>query len=213
MASSIDNAWLRIPAGDYEAHMAQIGQSAALRAIFARVYAETRPHRALVLGCTTGKDLAQLDPAATTRAVGVDVNPDYLAIARDELARRGRAVELVQGDVVDVDVGSAEFDLVYAALVVEYVEPVSVLRRVGTWLAPSGVCVIVSQDSIDGVASVSETLVDSLRLLESRMSLVAPDELRAIASTVGLARTTFEQVPLPGGKSFSVSTFGRTRAR
>jgi hypothetical protein len=35
-----DDPWLRIPAADYEAHMEAVGQSAALRDLFGRVYAE-----------------------------------------------------------------------------------------------------------------------------------------------------------------------------
>jgi SAM-dependent methyltransferase len=209
--TTADSAWLRIPARDYEAHMEQVGQSAALRGIFARVYAATRPRRVLVLGCTTGKDLAELDPAVTTRAVGVDVSPDYLAVARADLEGQGRMVELVAGDVLDVELGAAEFDLVHAALLVEYVAPPALLRRIAAWLARDGVCAIVSQNPAEGVGAVSETPYDSLRVLEGRMSLVGPDELRALAADAGLARASFELVPLPGGKTFSVSTFTKAR--
>ena len=74
------NPWLRIPAPDYEAHMAEIGQSAALRDIFLQAYADVRPRRLLVLGCTTGRDFEVVDPAVTEKSVGADVNREYLDI-------------------------------------------------------------------------------------------------------------------------------------
>src|SRR4051794_31835401 len=99
----IESPWLHIPAVDYEAHMAEIGQSAALRSIFQRVYAESRPARVLILGCTTGKDFALLDPEVTTSAIGVDVNAAYLATARSALGHLGAAVTLIEGDVLTVE--------------------------------------------------------------------------------------------------------------
>jgi ubiquinone/menaquinone biosynthesis C-methylase UbiE len=95
-----ENPWLRIPAHEYEAHMADIGQAIALRNIFEKIYARTKPRRLLVLGCTTGKDFELLDREVTSQAVGVDVNGEYLAIARQNLAALGRSVELVQADVL-----------------------------------------------------------------------------------------------------------------
>ena len=209
--ASLENAWLRIPARDYEAHMTEIGQAAALRAIFARVYADVRPRRMLVLGCTTGRDLALLDPDVTTTAVGVDVNPAYLALAREELARLGRTVELVPGDCLEVDLPSSAFDLVYAALLVEYVDPTALFQRIAAWLAPGGVCAVVSQNPEEGVAAVSKTDYDSLHVLDGRMSLVSPEQLVAFAAPPELARTSLRTVPLPGEKTFSVSTFRRAR--
>ena len=204
-----DSPWLRIPASDYEGHMAGIGQSAALRAIFARIYAETRPRRLLVLGCTTGKDLGLIDPRVTTRAVGLDVNAEYLATARGEV---GRDVELVHGDVLAADL-SGPFDLVHAALLVEYVDPAALFRRIGAWLAPGGACSVVSQDPVAEIPSVSETAYISLRALEGGMRLVRCEELVEIARQAGLARTSSQSVSLPGGKSFSVSIFAACAAR
>ena len=76
-----DAPWLRIPADEYEAHMRAVGQDCVLREAFARAVAETRPARVAVLGCTTGEDLAHLDPSRTTLAVGVDINAGDLLMA------------------------------------------------------------------------------------------------------------------------------------
>jgi hypothetical protein len=95
--------WLRIPAEDYEAHMGAIGQSATLRELFSRIYAERKPKRLAVLGCTTGSDLERVDPAVTETVVGVDINLAYLEIARRRLRALGRRLDLVHGDVLHVE--------------------------------------------------------------------------------------------------------------
>jgi SAM-dependent methyltransferase len=205
-----EDAWLRIPLADYERHMEAIGQDEALRAIFAQVYAAVSPGRLLVLGCTTGRDLARIDATVTTRAVGVDINPAYLATARQRLAAAGAGVELVQGDVLEVDLGEA-FDLIHAALLFEYVEPAALLRRIESWLAPHGVCGVVTQEPSAVASPVSRTVYQSLRLLEAHLAPRTATELQADAAAAGLERTHHWSVSLPGGKSFSVSIFRRAR--
>jgi SAM-dependent methyltransferase len=201
------NPWLRIPAADYEAHMAGAGQSAVLRDVFARVYAESRPRRLLVLGCTTGRDLALIDPHVTTTVVGVDVNAKYLDAARHELGRLGRRADLIHADVLDVALPPCGFDLVHAALIVEYVDPGALFGRIAGWLAPFGICSVVSQNPAAGVPSVSRTGYSSLHALDGCMTLHTANRIHAFAAGAGLDRVAVEAVGLPGGKSFAVSTF------
>jgi SAM-dependent methyltransferase len=199
--------WLRIPAADYEAHMAEIGQSAALRGIFARVYGASSPARVLVLGCTTGKDLALLDPEVTTTAVGIDLSARYLAIARAELAGVEVPLTLIAGDVLTVDLEGAEFDLVHAALLIEYVDPEALFGRMHGWLAPDGVCCTVSQNRAEGIAAVSDSGHASLLALDGQMSLRDPAQLNSAAVRAGLTRESCVAVGLPRGKSFTVAIY------
>jgi SAM-dependent methyltransferase len=207
-----ENPWLRIPAQEYEGHMAGIGQSAALRDIFLGVYTDTNPRRLLVLGCTTGKDLELVDPNVTEKSVGVDLNRGYLEIACQRLERLGRTVELVHSDVLDAQLPASEFDLIHAALLVEYVDPFSLFRRIAEWLAMDGICSTVTQNPVEGVASVSKTAYESILVLDGRMSLCSPNQVNSFAVQAGLQRMSNCDVELPLGKSFSVSTFRKARA-
>lgn len=152
-----DDPWLRIPAGDYEAHMSAIGQSAVLREVFARVYTEIRPSRLAILGCATGDDLCLVDPAVTELVVGVDINANYLEIARRRSAALGTRVHLVHGDVLQAELPRVPFDLVHAALLLEYVDPESLFRRTYQWLSPDGACSLITQDPLPGQVAVSST--------------------------------------------------------
>jgi ubiquinone/menaquinone biosynthesis C-methylase UbiE len=205
------NPWLQIPVADYEAHMSAVGQSAVLRDFFRRIYAELKPRRLAVLGCTSGSDLLDVDRAVTESVVGVDINPDYLASARERLGALGEIVRLIQADVLHVDLPPAQFDLVHAALLLEYVDPASLFQRIYGWLSPHGVCSVVTQDPTPGIPSVSNTTYASLQLLAGRMSLRSADEVARLALESGLESVNHETVTLPGGKCLVNSIFKKSR--
>lgn len=206
--------WLRIPVRDYEAHMDRIGQSEALREIFARACMETRPRRLLVLGCSAGGDFPLVDPEVTELVVGVDLNPEAIAEARRRGAERCCAeVRLIAGDVLDASLPESGFDLIHAALLLEYVDPARLFERIARWLDPHGACVTVTQTPVPGIAAVSCTGQDSLNLLASTMTLRTPAEIETVAMRAGLRRHGARDVPLPGGKRFAVAEFRRTDGR
>jgi len=207
MTNMEGNPWLRIPAADYEAHMTAIGQSAALRDLFSRLYCERSPTRLAILGCTTGSDLQRIDPAVTEMVVGVDISPDYLEIARERLSALGPRLHLVQGDVLQVELPPVQFDLVHAALLLEYVDPVSLFRRMYRWLSASGTCSVITQDPLAGVAAVSSTEYESLQILAGRMSLRGADEVATLADRTRFRLVCRHAVTLPTGKSLVHSIF------
>jgi SAM-dependent methyltransferase len=211
MSSPPENPWLGIPAEEYEGHMEAVGQSAALREIFERVVAEARPRRVAVLGCSTGGDLARLDPTRLERAAGVDLNPRYLDLARARLPELGPRLDLVHGDVLQVELPDAgRYDLIHAALLLEHVEPRALLRRIEAWLGPSGVCSLVTQEPATQ-PSVSETTFTSLRALAPHMKVRAAGEIAALADEAGFALASRRTVKLPSGKALVSSIFDKAR--
>jgi hypothetical protein len=209
----VGNPWLSIPAADYEGHMAaaEVGQLAPLAETFARIYAPLRPASVALLGCATGNGLEAIDPAVTPRIVGVDVNPEYLAIARRRHARLGPALDLRCADLGACDLGAEAFALVHAALVFEHVDPEALVARIACWLAPGGTCAAVLQlaRGDQQPPPVSPTRFASLKALSGAMRLLAPDDLRRLFAAHGLDETRAWEVPLPGGKAFHVGLYRR----
>lgn len=199
--------WLRIPAEDYEGHMEAAGQSAALRDLFSLVYAERKPLRLAVLGCTTGSDLRQVDPAVTEIVVGVDINRDYLEVARQRSMALGSRLHLIHGDVLTVELPPFQFDLVHAALLLEYVDQAALFRRIHQWLAPGGACSVVTQDPTPGVASVSNTGYESLQALGSVMCLRSAEDVARGAGEAGLRFVSRRDATLANGKRLVLSVF------
>jgi SAM-dependent methyltransferase len=212
-ATSQDNPWLGIPAEEYDAHMEAVGQAAALRQAFERVLGDARPARLAVLGCSTGRDLALVDPARTQVAVGVDVNPRYLELARARLSALGPRPHLVCGDVLSVELPEGPYDLVHAALLLEYVEPRALLRRIAAWLGPSGTCSLITQEPSPSLPAVSETPHASLRALAPHLTLRTADDVAAIAEEEGFALASRRMIKLPSGKILVSAIFDKARRR
>lgn len=201
------NPWLAIPAEDFESHMATIGQSAVLCEFFSTVYAERMPRRLAVLGCTTGSDIQHVDPSATEMIVGVDINSGYLDLARERLRALGPKLQLVHGDVFQVDLPAVAFDLIHVALLLEYVDPLTPFRRIHRWLDSDGICSVVTQEPTVGASAITATSYQSLQLLAGRMSLRNAGEVATLATQAGFRLVHTQTIGLPSGKSLVNSIF------
>ncbi len=191
--------------------MRAVGQDRVLREAFARAVAETRPARVAVLGCTAGEDLAQLDPNRTKLAVGVDINPEYLRLAGTRLQRLGEHLRLIRGDVADVELPPGSYDLIHAALLLEYVAPDLLFRRVHDWLGPSGVLSVVIQEPVQGLAPVSDVGFDGLQSLAAHMTLRTAPEVAELAGAAGFVVAAKRTVSLPTGKQLTSLLFDKVR--
>jgi hypothetical protein len=205
------NPWLSIPASDYEGHMGSpgVGQLAFLSAVFGEILEEFRPASLAVLGCATGNGFERIDPARARRVIGIDINPEYLEIARTRFASRLPGLELIRADLAAVELEPGSCDLVHAALVLEYAAPAIVVPKAAAWLAPGGVLGVILQCPAGG-GKVTETAYTSLRALEASMRLVDPTELAELARVNGLDEVRARTVAPAGGKSFFVGIYRRS---
>ncbi|HYC90150.1 MAG TPA: class I SAM-dependent methyltransferase [Thermoanaerobaculia bacterium] len=106
-----------------------------------RLWGKRTGLRVLDVGCgfaTTSARIQQLGNQVT----GIDSSPEIEAVAAKRLTR------VVHGDVLDVDLGDAQFDVIIFADVLEHLPwPVSALKRYLRWLAPGG-SVLVSLPNV-----------------------------------------------------------------
>jgi SAM-dependent methyltransferase len=204
------NPWTIVPAADYERHMGPQGvdQLGPLSSIFQESYLAAQPDRLLLLGCATGNGLEHVNPAVTNRIVGVDVNLQYLGIARQRYFHLGPRLELYCLEADKLRAAPGSFDLVHAALIFEYLHPEVLVRKIAEWLAPGGTCSAVLQlPGGEGPPAPSKTM----QLIQKAMKLVPPDELTQLFEHYGLPRKRSRTVPLEHGKSFWVGAFGRAK--
>ena len=68
--------WLEIPAGEYEKHMAQVGQLQVLNEIIGYVLKKYKPKAFALPGCSTGNGLEHVDNRVTQKVHAMDVNPE-----------------------------------------------------------------------------------------------------------------------------------------
>lgn len=206
--------WRDIPESDYVGHMdnPSVGQRAVLNQIAQDTFRSTAPSSMLVLGCSTGNGLEHVDPAITTRIVAADINPSFLAVLRARDLRARAALEIRDADIDDFAFEDTAFNLVHAALLLEYVDWRALLPRVARALADGGFFSVVLQRPAASTPAVTPTPFVSLRALERVFGFVDPSELIDRCGQLGLLLVERLLHPLPGDKAFDVMRFQKPRA-
>jgi SAM-dependent methyltransferase len=192
------NPWLTVTAADYDGHMREIGQ--ALELIFDEAYARFSPKVLCVLGCGTGCGLSCVDPASTERVVGVDLNRKYLQLARARNPHLKQVAEWKSGSVESLSFPARTFDMVHAALLLEYIEWQPAVAKVARWLKKGGVFSVVLQ--LPRGRMITPTRYKTIFLLRPVHRLVPPRQFLGCARRSGLNPVYTREVPLPGGKRF-----------
>jgi demethylmenaquinone methyltransferase/2-methoxy-6-polyprenyl-1,4-benzoquinol methylase/ArsR family transcriptional regulator len=165
-----------------------------------------RPVRAaLDLGTGTGRMLELVAPLAE-RAVGVDLNPAMLAVARARLDQAGlRNAQLRQGDIYAPPIERGGYDLVVIHQVLHFLDdPARALREAARALMPGGRLIVVDfaahgeeylRDEFAhrrlgfADAEIEGFLVDAgLSLVEMRRAPPAPGEPGKLTVVLWLAR-------------------------
>lgn len=159
-------------------------QAALLANFFERELKTHRPKSVAVLGCAGRNGFDRIDPAVTQRVVGIDINPDFIAVARERFQRQLPGLELINADLQEGDLNVEPIDLVFAALLFEYVDADVVLASVQRLLRPRGILTTVVQLPQVDVPDVTPSPFASLQSLASCLRLVSPEFLceRAIAN-------------------------------
>ena len=194
------NPWLTVTAADYDGHMREIGQAQALERIFADAYARFSPRVLCVLGCGTGCGLSCVDPASTERFVGVDLNRKYLQLARRRNPQLEPVAEWKCAPVESLSFPGRTFDMVHAALLLEYIEWRPAVAKIASWLKKDGVLSVVLQ--LPRGRMITPTRYKTIPLLGPVHRLVPPRQFLAYTRRTGLNPVNTREVPLPGGKRF-----------
>ena len=87
------NPWLSIPLEDYEGHMAlpDVRQAKMLSNEFEELLRTYSPLSAALIGCAGGNGFEEAHRAGVRCAVGLDINPAYVAEPRRAMPGRYRA--------------------------------------------------------------------------------------------------------------------------
>ena len=203
------NPWLRIPLEDYEAHMSlpSIRQAQMLADQFERLLVRHRPTSVAIVGCAGGNGLERIEFGQVERVVGMDINPEFIEATRARHARRLMCLELHTADVQSKTLQFEPVELIFAALLFEYVDVQSALATLRRNCAPRGRMATVLQLFSADQAAVSPSPYGSLGLLAPIIRLVAPAELSRHAQTAGFALEESKTITLPSGKRFELQNF------
>lgn len=160
----------------------------------ARLVGEAPIRTLLDCGTGTGRMLELLARRAD-RAIGIDLSPAMLAVARANLERTGmRNAELRQGDIYALPVGRDACDLVLIHQVLHYLDdPGRALREATRVLAPGGRLMVV-----DFAPHTEETLRENHR---HRRLGFASDEIGGLLHDAGLHVATHVDLSPQAGEA------------
>lgn len=211
--TAVENPWLDVRLADYEGHMAlpHVAQAQLLSDIFADLLARRRPRSVAVVGCAGGNGFERIDPGRVDRVVGIELNPSFVRAAEERFAGRFRSFSVVCADVEHDPIDVVPVDLLYAALILEYVDVQKVFRRLAELTAAAGVCAIVSQLRSDAIPEITPSPFTALAVLAERFHFVDSDVLRRIAASAGWKELDARTLRAAGGKDFRLQEFGRPR--
>lgn len=200
------NPWLDIRLDDYEAHMAMpgIAQAQMLARLLAKSAADCAAESIALLGAAGGNGLAALDPGIVKRVVAVDINPSFIAETKARFTSR---FETFDSHCCDIDEGLPRFapvDLVFAGLILEYIDYPRFLEALPKILKPRGMFVAVLQMPSPGLPEVSDSPYRSLLILESAFRFVSPNDIQSKLEEMGLQTNEVNRIQLASGKEFSL---------
>lgn len=169
--------------------------------------AAPRPgERVLDLACGTGIVTRQVAPLVGRegKVVGVDINPDMLAVARSGPAAPGAEIEWIQGDACKLDLPAASFDLVLCQQGFQFFpDRVAAARCARNALAPGGRAVIAVWQSLDRHEVMKALFTAEARHLQVPLekvaipfSLAEEAELRGVLEQAGFSEVTIEAAAL-----------------
>jgi SAM-dependent methyltransferase len=187
-----------------------VGQAQLLADVFSNALEAFRPTSVAVIGCAGGNGFERIDPLKVTRVVGVDINRKYLEIASSRFSERFKTLELHCSDISLAPLGIEPVELVYAALVFEYVNVPLALQHLFVSCRDGGHLVALLQLPSSGVPNVTPTAFGSVQRLSSILKYVDPLALQEMAHDTGFGLQHSAKVTSAAGKHFVVQTFVRS---
>lgn len=160
-----------------------------------------------VLGCAGGNGLDRLAPEQVERVVGVDINPDYIAVMQRRYKDRFQKLEALCCDVLSTDCCFSEVDVVFAGLLFEYLDAEAALAHIAQFTRPGGHAGVLLQLPNDTIGLVTPSPFASLDKLKGYMRLVPPSQIEHLGNAQGFRVVSSECTVLATGKAFQEIVF------
>lgn len=187
----------------------RVAQSEALADLFEEALQKIRPRSVAILGIAGGNGLSRIDPAVTTRIVGVDVNPAYLETVRDRFHAK-LPLKLFCLDLSVEAVPDAPVDLVHAALIFEHAGTERCLDTAISLVASGGhLSTVLQLPPSKAEPNVAPSQYSSMQALSKHFRLVEPDNLCQVMTLRGFGLQYESRRALPEGKGFWLGIFRR----
>jgi len=184
-----------------------VGQAQMLADKLEQLVKQFSPPSIGLIGCAGGNGLDRLTPDQLERVVALDINPSYIGTVGLRHAHRLSKLELYRVDVQSASFQIEPVDLIFAALLFEYVDVAATLAALKRHCRPGGTLATVVQLPHRDRGAISPSPYESLNLLAPVIKLIAPADLCALATAAGFLVVDSEMIELASGKQFSLQVF------
>nr|WP_314866075.1 hypothetical protein [uncultured Flavobacterium sp.] len=205
----MENVWNKIPLKDYEFHMQHnsVGQLHLLNDLTKKYLEKIHPKTVLFLGIAGGNGLEHINNNSTTNVFGIDINQNYLDETKKRFNNKISNLTLLNLDISSSNtIQLTKANLVWAALIFEYVEIDKCFEFITNNIQYKGYLVVTIQVN-NGVNSVSQTGVETIKSVGEIFQLIEPKDLLSFAEKFGFVEIDFEENILPNKKSLKTYTF------
>lgn len=204
----MDNIWNSVPLEDYEQHMLHetVGQLELLNHLTKRYLKKFNPKIVLFLGIAGGNGLEHIDKAITREVFGIDINKKYLEETRKRYEYLLPELKLINIDITTNDDEITKADLIWAALILEYVSIKKCFGFMSKNIQTGGHLIVTIQSN-NGIQSVSVTGVETIKSVGQIFKAIDPEELLFTADKFGFFKVAHEENFLPNKKSLKTYDF------
>lgn len=199
------NPWLDISYEDYIGHMdsPEVDQYKMINKVFKESLEDFSPKSIFVPGCTIGNGFEHIDWSSVKSVTALDINANYLDVVRQKYGHHPQ-LKIINADLQYWDSDSIKFDMIYAALVFEYVNVSTVLKMFYKSMHSRSRLITILQNESALQSKVSQTEYTSLEKLNSIMHLVNISDFEKILHQYGFEINDKKIITLNSGKIFSV---------
>jgi SAM-dependent methyltransferase len=199
----MNNPWLEISLTDYENHMTKVSQMQVLNELTKECLEKYKPENFALLGCSGGNGLEHIKNEITEKVYAIDINPEYLAKVRNKYEKTVTNLITLNIDLRNDDLTIKNIDLLFAGLILEYLEPEKALSKILKTLRKEGILLIVIQKTKQ-TSFVSKTKYKSLEKLSTVSKEVNEGKLTEFLSQKNMILTERKEIKLNENKSFVV---------
>ena len=204
-----ENPWYEISASDYVSHMSDshVLQYQMINRCFEEALRKYHPATLLVPGCTVGNGFEHISWKNMEKVVALDINPFYLKILDDKFGRYS-SLEIVCRDFTEYENPGMQFDLIFAALLFEYLEPGQALQKIASLMHADSLLIVILQQPSKNHGKVSKTPYASLEKLSTLMKLVDISAFYQSLKKYGMKVRSDSTEVLDSGKTFGIFEIG-----
>jgi len=153
------------------------------------------------LGCSTRNGLEHINPLITQNVFAIDFNQEYLKIVEQRFSRKINGLKILKTDLNIDELQISNIDLIFAGLILEYIEIENVLPKIAITLSNNGTLAIVIQKSQINYF-VTKTHYKSLEKLSATSKEIEESDIQDILITSNIELKYKEEIILTKDKTF-----------